>query len=578
MKRLSALCTLAVTVGLLAAPLQRPARASSHSEAPGTVRDRLADDTDLYAWVSPDAPDRVTLVGNWVPLLEPASGPNFFAFDEDVSYWFNIDNVGDARDHIRYRFTFRTERRTGATFLYNTGVVNSLDSPSLNVRQFYTVTRYDNGVPTVLATDLQVAPAHVGPVSMPHYAALAQAAVVPLPDGSKVFVGPRDDPFFVDLGAIFDLLTIRKVPGDKGKGVDGLGGFDVMTIALQVPMTKLTSDGQAPNANNSVLGIYTTAERAAQRTLNGDGTVSTSGDPVQVSRLGMPLVNEVVIALKDKDRFNATKPTGDGAFLSYVTDPELAHLLTLLYGIATPPAPRNDLVAVFLTGIPGLNQPANPNRVACEMLRLNMNVAPTANPERLGLLAGDVAGFPNGRRLGDDVVDIAERVVAGATPFTPPFDVAPNNRLGDGVDANDRPFLPYFPYLAPPHDPLEHRHHAEQSGDAEESGHGRHGRGGRGRRADAERAEGLEMRLGSANPGPAARFELSLPSVAHVTLKVYDLQGRVVRTLLDQDAAPGPFVATWDGMSDAGLRMAGGIYFARLSAGSQVIERKIVLE
>jgi hypothetical protein len=381
------------------------------------------------------------------------------SFDDDVSYYINIDNVGDAQDHIRYEFKFHTTRQNPNTFLYNTGVVTSLTDPDLNVRQTYSITRIDNGSETVLASDLPVAPAFVGPKSMPDYASLAKAAVQTLNDGTKVFVGPRDDPFFVDLAAIFDLLTIRKPPGNQGGGIDGLGGFDVMTIALQIPKTRLTSDGQAPNADNSVIGIYNSAERPANRTINGDGTVSVSGGDMQVSRLGNPLVNEVVIPLKDKDKFNATKPTGDGAFLSYVLNPELAGLLTALYGIPTPPAPRNDLVAVFLTGIPGLNKPANANQVPCEMLRLNMAIAPSSQPSRLGILAGDNAGFPNGRRLADDIVDIAERVVAGATPFTPDFNKAPNNQLGDGVDSNDLPFLPYFPYVAPPHNPADHQHH-----------------------------------------------------------------------------------------------------------------------
>src|SRR5262249_45686108 len=198
--------------------------------------------------------------------------------------------------------------------------------------------------------------------------------------GGRVFVGPRDDPFFVDLAAIFDLLTIRRPPGDKGKGVDGVGGFNVMSIVLQVPMTELTKDGLAPNADNGVVGIYDSAERSAVRTINGDGTISFSGGEVQVSRLGNPLVNEVVIPLKDKDKFNATKPTGDGAFLNYVLHPELAGLLTALYGIPTPPGDRSDLVAVFLTAIPGLNQPKNPNQVPSEMLRLNLTIPPSQSP------------------------------------------------------------------------------------------------------------------------------------------------------------------------------------------------------
>ncbi len=579
------------------------AHASSHSEAPGTSKDRLADDTDLYAWVAPDAPDAVTFVGNWAPLLEPNGGPNFYGFDDDARYYINVDNVGDARDHIRYEFAFRTVRTNGGTFLYNTGPVTSLDDPDLNVRQFCTITRWDNGAPTVLATDVAVAPNNVGPVSMPDYGSLAAAAVRNLPDGSRVFIGPRDDPFFVDLAAIFDLLTIRKVPGNRGRGVDGLGGFNVLSVVLQVPKTRLTSDGLAPNANNGVIGIYDSVERFATRTINGDGTTSASGPEVQVSRLGMPLVNEVVIALGDKDRFNATKPTGDGAFLPYVTDPELARLFTAIYGIATPPAPRNDLVTVFLTGIPGLNKPANPAQVPCEMLRLNMTIPPAAKPSRFGILAGDVAGFPNGRRLFDDVVDIAERVVAGATPFTPAFNVPLNSQLGDGVDFNDRPFLSRFPYVAPPHGPFRHEHHPEQRGHRRpwESQAGAPGYDDPSNDDSAQKlgvslddeSESLEatggdatttapltggLRFAGANPASASRLEFTVPRAGRAKLVVMDVQGRVVRNLFDQDAAVGTFSARWDGLTDEGVRANRGIYFAQLSTSGQTFQKKIVLE
>jgi hypothetical protein len=594
-----------LTAAFLAGFAPANAFASSHSEAPGTAKDRLADDTDLYAWVAPDAQDAVTFVGNWVPLLEPNGGPNFYGFDDDARYYINIDNVGDAQDHIRYQFAFRTVRANGGTFLYNTGAVTSLDDPDLNVRQFCTITRYDNGAATVLATDVPVAPNYVGPVSMPDYGALASAAIRELPDGSRVFIGPRDDPFFVDLAAIFDLLTIRKVPGNRGKGVDGVGGFNVLSIVLQVPKTRLTADGLAPNASNGVIGIYNSVERFATRTLNGDGTSSVSGPEVQVSRLGMPLVNEVVIALGDKDRFNATKPTGDGAFLSYVTNPELAGLFTALYGIATPPVPRNDLVTVFLTGIPGLNQPANPSQVPCEMLRLNLTIAPAKRPSRFGILAGDVAGFPNGRRLFDDVVDIAERVVAGATPFTPDFNVAPNNQLGDGIDYNDRPFMSCFPYVAPPHNPLRHEHHSEQRGrfrpwkyesgapayddattdaaagefGAVEGGEWTEpGAGDAGAGLAAARPLTGGLTFAGANPAATSRLEFTVPRAGRATLVVFDIQGRVVRNLFDQDAAPGTFSATWDGRTDDGARAGRGVYFARLTTGGETFDRKIVLE
>ena len=543
--------------------------ASSHSEAPGTARDRTADDTDLYAFVPPDAPNTVTIVGNWVPLLEPAGGPNFQGFDDDVHYYLNVDNVGDALDHVRFEFTFRTTRANGATFLYNTGPVTALDDPDLNVRQSWTCTRIDDGVATVLATGV-VAPAYVGPVSMPDYASLAQAAVVTASDGTKIFVGPRDDPFFVDLGAVFDLLTIRRVPGNKGKGVDAVSGYNVMTIALQVPATRLTRDGQPPSAGNSVLGFYDSAERSATRTINGDGTVTNSGPEVQVSRLGHPLVNEVVIGLADKDRFNATKPTGDGAFLSYVTNPTLPVLFNALYGIPVPPTPRNDLVAVFLTGVDGLNKPANPNQVPCEMLRLNLSIAPAAQPNRLGVIAGDVAGFPNGRRLADDVVDIEERVAAGV--LVPGFDHAPANQLGDGVDANDLPFLPYFPYVALPHNPLDNENDVLQRGS--------HASLPDLIRGDAQVRSGeAKLTLGSANPGSRHVLAYAVPKAARVTLRIYAANGRLIRTLVDQDAAAGDFRATWDGRDEAGASVARGVYFARYATdGKPADDRKLILE
>ena len=452
------------------------AGASSHSEAPGTSKDRLADDTDLYAWVASDAPGSVTIVGNWVPLIEPNSGPNFASFDDEASYYVNIDNVGDSRKHVRYRFTFQTTRQNQNTFLYNTGPVQSLTDPNLNVRQTWTLTRVDvdGGQATVLGSG-QVAPYFVGPVSMPNYGDLAQSAIRTLPGGYKVFVGPRDDPFFVDLAAAFDLLSIRRLPGDKGKGVDGVGGFNVMSVVLQIPKEELTRDRMSPDPSrdNHVIGIWNTAERPQSRVLNGDGTATVSGSGVQVSRLGMPLVNEVVIPLGMKDRFNASEPSDDVAqFGAFVVDPELPKLLNALFGIQVPPAPRQDLVTVFATGVPGLNQPANV--APGEMLRLNMAIAPAASPSRFGVLAGDAAGFPNGRRLADapdgtherrladDVVDIEFRVVAGV--LVDGFNIAPNNQLGDGVDVNDMPFLPYFPYVAPPHNPREHQHHVTKAG------------------------------------------------------------------------------------------------------------------
>ena len=575
-KTLAALSIAALSWAAAIAPA--PALASSHSEAPGTSKDRLADDTDLYAWVAADAPDAVTIVGNWVPLIEPNSGPNFAGFDDNAHYYINLDNVGDSKKHLRFELTFSTTRQNPNTFLYNTGVVTSLTDPDLNVRQTWTLTRVDVDAhtETVIGTG-QVAPYFVGPVSMPDYPALAQSAIQTLGDGTKVFVGPRDDPFFVDLAAVFDLLSIRKLPGNRGKGVDGVAGYNVMSVVLQIPKRLLTKDGMAPDPSraNNVIGIWDTAERLRNQTINGDGTISVSGPEQQVSRLGMPLVNEIVIPLAKKDLFNASEPANDVAnFGAFVVDPEPARLLTALFGIHVPPAPRNDLVTVFATGVPGLNQPANVS--PGEMLRLYMSIPPAKKPNRLGVLAGDVAGFPNGRRLADDVVDIELRVVAGV--LVPGFDVAPNNQLGDGVDANDKPFLPYFPYVAPPQDPRDHEHHETAhrrslGGDDDDdltSG----SPGADPASLEAAAGSGPALSVSSENPGRGAVLQYTLPTNGRVSLAIFDAQGRVVRSLLNQDAAAGTFRATWDGLGDHGEAVARGLFFARLTADGKVVDTK----
>jgi hypothetical protein len=447
-------------------------RASSHREAPLISADPLADNTDVYAFVSPDATDTVTLIANWIPLEAPAGGPNFYKFGDDVLYRINIDNDGDAKDDIVYDFRFTTRIQNTGTFLYNTGPISSLTDPNFNVRQTYSVTRTDRHGRTVLGEDLETPPVNVGARSTPSYDTLADAAVYTLSDGSKVFAGQRDDPFFVDLGSVFDLLGLRPfnaahvIPFPPAPGVDGLKGLNVHTIALQVPKALLTHDGSAatdPSNTNSIIGVYSTTLRRRLRVEDrddrgrdrrddaGQGDDGDRDGWVQVSRLGMPLVNEVVIPLGQKDRFNASDPKDDSQFASFVLNPEPARLIPVLYSpahITVPAAPRNDLVAIFLTGIPGLNQPANVK--PSEMIRLNMAIPPSGAPNRLGLLSGQSDGFPNGRRLGDDVVDIELRALAGGTPFTPAFNVSPNNVLGDGVDQNDKTFLPKFPYVASP--------------------------------------------------------------------------------------------------------------------------------
>jgi len=414
--------------------------ASSHREAPAISNDPQADNTDFYMWVAPDAPDTVTFVVNVAPLEAPYAGPNFYRFGDDVQYVIHIDNNGDAKSDIDFEFRFRTEVRNQETFLYNTGPITALDSPNLNVRQFFSVDRVDltGGGRRSIMRDAPVPPNNVGLKSIPDYEPLTTAAVQSLPGGWKFFAGQRDDPFFADLGVIFDLLTIRPgPPGNMGGGADALANYNVLSIVMQAPKSDIVA------TNTPIIGSWTTTSRMI-------APLSQTIEPqwTQVSRLGQPLVNEVVLPLKLKDAFNSIDPTKDAVALPYVTDPIVAGLLNALYGVPVPPAPRNDLVTIFLTGIPMLNQP--PNVVASEMLRLNTSIAPNPTPNRIGVIAGDNAGFPNGRRLTDDVIDIALRVMAGATPFTPQFNVAPNNALGDGVDSNDRPFRAAFPYLANP--------------------------------------------------------------------------------------------------------------------------------
>src|SRR5262245_51908812 len=425
--------------------------ASSHREAPLITQDPLADNTDVYAFVSPRNTDRVTLIANFIPLEAPYGGPNFFKFDDNVLYEIMIDNDGDAVEDVTFQFRFRTETRNTNTLLYNTGPITSLDSANWNVRQFYTVTRIDGprrfGRATTLGSNLLTPPVNVGFRSTPNYEALAAAAVQQLPNNSQVFAGQRDDPFYVDLN-VFDLLAVP--PADTNNS-DSLAGYNVHTIAIEVPIAMLTSNGMRPataSDPNAVIGIWSTTSRQSVP-VRKDGELKEQGTYIQVSRLGQPLVNEVVLPRAVKDVFNSLEPTDDAAALQYVLDPEVPKLLSLLFGIQSPPNPRNDLVTIFLTGIPGLNQP--PGVKPSEMLRLNTGITPVFNPNPLGVLGGDVAGFPNGRRLTDDVVDIALRAMAGATPLTPTFNTGINAQLGDGVGANDKPFLSVFPYVATPH-------------------------------------------------------------------------------------------------------------------------------
>ena len=442
------------------------AGASSHREAPLISDDPTADSTDLYAFVSPDAADTVTIVANYIPFEDPAGGPNYYKLDPTASYEIKVDNNGDGEEDVTYEFRFKTTVGNPNTFLYNTGPVTSATDPDLNVKQTYTVTRITGkgkGRKTVLGSDIPVTPANVGPRSNPSYD--AYDGVKDLGDGRKVFVGPRDDPFFVDLGSIFDLGGLRPfnpfhlIPLAAAAGVDGVRNYNVHTLALQVPKTDLV---KAPNVDGTI-GIYTSASRPKMRIFRNNGTIDADGPMVQVSRLGNPLVNEVIIPIGKKDLWNASDPKDDKDFTGYYTTPELTGLVNLLY----PPLPdaptsgRGDLVAVLLTGIPGLNFTGDRK---ADLLRLNTAIPPTASPDKLGALAGDFQGFPNGRRLADDVTDIELRAVAcGYGPILEGAlglcNLAPNNIVGDGVDTNEQAFLEHFPYVAAPNQGYDHTGH-----------------------------------------------------------------------------------------------------------------------
>ncbi|HXI13161.1 MAG TPA: DUF4331 domain-containing protein [Thermoanaerobaculia bacterium] len=464
-----------VSALVLTTALAAPLAASSHREAPLTSKKPAIDSTDVYAFVSPGAATTVTLIANWIPFEEPAGGPNFYHFDPLARYLIKVDRDGNGVPDITYEWRFQNAIQNTATFLYNTGRIDSLTDPDYNYRQTYTVASIDGaGVRTVLATGLTMPPDNIGPRSTPNYEALAAAGVYPAGAGRLVFAGQRDDPFYIDLGSIFDLLGLRPfnnahlIPLAVEPGIDTPGGFNIHTTSIRVPMTELAPACPVPAVatnQNCVIGVWATAELPSRltRTLAAP-FITGSGAFVQVSRLGNPLVNELLVDLARKDAFSASQPTGDGAFLPLILDPELARLIDTLYpAIAVPPPPRNDLVTVFLTGIPNVNRQLVSANSPSEQLRLNMGIAPTAAicaGNRLGFIGGDNAGFPNGRRLEDDATDIALRVVAGGYALAPAgFNVFPNNRLGDGVNVNDRPCLTAFPYQGTPHQGYTHTHH-----------------------------------------------------------------------------------------------------------------------
>ena len=445
------------------------ASASSHREAPLIASDPPVDNTDVYAFTSPDKPDTVTLTANWYPFEEPNGGPNFYPWATNAHYDINVDSDGDGKPDMTFRWQFKTQDLRGnKTFLYNNGVVKNLDDPTLLFRQTYDLTELRNGREVkTLVKDGPVAPSDTGPAGMPDYQRLRDQAIYKLGNGAgQVFAGQAADSFFLDL-RVFDLLYGGNL---SETGQDTLKGYNVNTLSIQVPKDYLALNGDA--TKNPVIGVWSDTEK--QSTILTPGKKISVGPYVQVSRLGNPLVNEVVSAAGMKDAFNGSTPSQDAtntAFVGRVLKPEVPQLIQAIYGIPAPKTPRNDLVEIFATGIATnaptldgskapiqadlnsqvLNKDVNPKKFApAEELRLNMGVPVTDKPNRLGVLGGDLQGFPNGRRLTDDVVDIEIQALEGAVQTLPPTIVAPL-AAGDGVDVNPKGFGDHFPYVGLPY-------------------------------------------------------------------------------------------------------------------------------
>jgi len=474
--------------------------AASHREAPITALDQKADITDVFAFVSYNDPNKVTLIMDVDPLLEPSNGPNYFPFDPNILYALRIDNNNDAVEDVVFEVRFQTEIRAPGVFTGFVGAgsgvnapanapapavpnpiippaITALDGPGsagFSLRQTYTVAMIKGGVRTELTNStgqpLFAVPSNVGFKTMPNYPALANQGIYTLSNGVRTFVGTADDPFWIDVGAIFDTLNFR--PG-AGNGVlspaqdaaasnlasDNLSGFNVNTIAIEVPVAMLTSTGSKLPATSpaATIGVFATTSRARLTVRRAPLPAVDSGSFSQVQRMGNPLVNELLIGTGFKDRWSMSQPKDDAQFASMILDPLLARVFNAAFGIDIPPPPRNDLL-LLAQYLPPIAAPGTPTGPVADLLRLNTGVPATsaASRSRLGVLGGDLAGFPNGRRISDDVTDIASRVVAGV--LVPAFNKAPNNRLGDAVNVNDVPTQEVFPYLGYAHSGRDRRH------------------------------------------------------------------------------------------------------------------------
>jgi hypothetical protein len=506
MKRLRVLLAVAL-VAMLALPASF--FAASHREAPITAIDRLADITDFFAFVSYDDPNKVTLILCVDPFLEPSNGPNYFPFDPDILYEIKIDNNNDAVADLSFQFRFTTEVRAPGVFTGFVGAFNGINAPptspkpiapgtplipaaitaldgsgseGLSLRQSYSVTMVKGGTSTVLGPDVTkfAVPSNAGPRTMPSYSDLAKQGIYNLGDGVKVFAGTVDDPFWIDLGAAFDSLNFRST-GFPAPGVlsaaqdaddthnyapDAVSGYNVNAIAIEVPIAMINSVGAKVAANHpaATIGAWgvTSRPRVKVQPTQAGGPITLSTDYAQIQRMGNPLFNELIIGTGFKDKWSMSQPKDDAQFANFALDPLLARVFNAVYAallknpaaVLVPPPPRTDLLPLVQytslhTALGGASSGDVPAGPVADLLRLNTGIpsTPAAKRKRLGLLAGDLAGWPNGRRLLDDVTDIASRAVAGVLAG-PPYNGFPNNSIGDGVNTNDAPYQETFPYLA----------------------------------------------------------------------------------------------------------------------------------
>jgi hypothetical protein len=493
MSKLKSAVGLALSL-LIAVPPQ--AYASSHREAPITALDHAADITDFYAFVSYDHPDRVTFIMNVDPFLQPSNGPNYFPFDPSVVYQIHIDNKQDAIANITFSFRFQTNILAPGVFTGFVGAGSGIDAPpnspkpvapgtqivppaitsltgagaaGLSLQQTFTVEMGKNGVTTPLTNTtgsaLIAVPSNAGPRTMPDYDSLAAQGIYSLQGTGvsdvRVFAGTVADPFFIDLGAAFDSFNFRTAAGggvltaaqDKDNYLNlapnAVAGFNVNTIAIEVPITLLTSDGAIHSATDpkGTIGTWATTSRYEVTIRTPPNAAQNIGNLAQIQRLGNPLINELIIGTGSKDKWSMSQPINDSQFASLDLDPLIARVFNSIYGFKIPTPPRTDLLPL-VTYAPPIAPKGTAAGPIADMLRLNTGVPPTplASRSRLGLIAGDGAGYPNGRRLTDDVVDIVARVVVGGV-LVSGFDVSPNNLLGDGVNAPDVPPQETFPYV-----------------------------------------------------------------------------------------------------------------------------------